>query len=244
MIERRFRVMLSAFLAFSVLLASGLSTALSGRHYIDVSPVFVLALMLLPLLVRRNPFEFYGLTWGKFRRVSGWQMLGVTLALVLVVQSMMFLFARDLTEFAAQHPSKVPGVMSRDIVASFSPWLAILLSFFQTAAGTFLEEAGFRGLLQKALSWPRFLRRLNPWLAIVVQAVLFGAVHAAMLSGSSAPLGVATWIFLYPTVAGLVLGYVCYRYNSILPAWYIHWGSNFLAAILAALGFDLFLIIR
>ncbi len=238
MLERRFRLILSAFLVFSVLLASGISTALSGGQYTDLSPIFLLALMLLPLLARRNPFEFYGLTWGKFREVSLWKMLGIMLALFLVVQSTAFLFAEDLARFTRQFPSRAPGVMSREIVASFSPWLAILVSFFQTAAGTFLEEAGFRGLIQKVLSWPRFLRRLNPWLAIVTQAVLFGAVHAAMVVGSPAPPSVAIWVLLYPTIAGLVLGYVCYHYNSILPAWYIHWGSNFLAAILAVVGLN------
>jgi sodium transport system permease protein len=65
------------------------------------------------------------------------------------------------------------------------------------------------------------LRRLGPWAAIGVSALLFGLAHASIYR-------------LLPTfVLGLVLGYVAWRSGSILCSMIIHALNNGLIATLA-----------
>jgi sodium transport system permease protein len=69
----------------------------------------------------------------------------------------------------------------------------------------FCEEMLFRGPIQKALS-----RKLNPWAAICITALLFGAAHMDLH-------GMAV-----RTLLGIVLGYVVWRGGSIFPAMLLH----------------------
>jgi membrane protease YdiL (CAAX protease family) len=73
------------------------------------------------------------------------------------------------------------------------------------ALAGFCEELLFRGPIQKAL-----LRKLNPWAAIWITALLFGAAHME-LHGLPAR-----------TLLGVALGYVVWRGGSIFPAMLLH----------------------
>jgi len=162
-------------------------------------------------------------------------MLLMGIVLVAVALPIGFLIP-GFVDFVHVSPTIAPSQVSGQVFSNLSPWLTLILSFFLTAAQTLFEEALFRGLIQKMILLPRILKNANPVIALVSQATLFGAVHAFPLLGASSttPIIIA-WVFCYPALAGLFLGYVSYYYNSILPSWYIHWGSNFLAAILAVL---------
>jgi membrane protease YdiL (CAAX protease family) len=115
--------------------------------------------------------------------------------------------------------------------------VAVCVAFFDTAAGTFAEEAIFRGLIQKTILRLSFLKRLNPWFAITVQAVLFGLAHG--LPASALPLAspvIVGFFFTYPALMGGLLGYISYRHRSLFPVWYMHWVGNFIAAIITIFG--------
>ena len=77
-----------------------------------------------------------------------------------------------------------------------------------------VEEAGFRGL---ALTY--FRRAGAPFaVANIIQALAFGIFHMNLLQGT------------YTFFAGLVLGFVAYRYHSLVPAIIMHalynlWGT-------------------
>lgn len=78
------------------------------------------------------------------------------------------------------------------------------------------EEMVFRGAVLRILI--RWFRR--PWTAIVVSAVIFGAIHANIPQ------------FLHALFMGLLLGWVFYRTESIVPGVVIHWVNNTVAFIL------------
>ena len=83
------------------------------------------------------------------------------------------------------------------------------------------EEMVFRGAILRTL-----LRIFNPryhWLPIVLSALLFGAVHANMAQ------------FFHATLLGLLLGWLYYHTNSIVPGIVLHWMNNTIAYVLTML---------
>ena len=87
------------------------------------------------------------------------------------------------------------------------------------------EEVVFRGaILRKLLEI--FSRQMH-WVAIVISAIIFGAVHMNMAQGVNA------------FVLGLLLGWMFYRTGSIFPGIVLHWANNTIAYILVRLRPDL-----
>ena len=85
----------------------------------------------------------------------------------------------------------------------------------------FGEEFLFRGVLFYYLlkvmgDSPR--KRLVFWIANITQALLFGLFHMNLIQGG------------YAFLIGLVLGYLVYQYDSILPAIMVHILHNLLSA--------------
>ena len=81
-----------------------------------------------------------------------------------------------------------------------------------------VEEVVFRGAILRCLL-QRF-PHVNHWFAILFSAVLFGAVHA-------------NWAqFVHALLIGIVLGWMYYRTESILPGMVLHWVNNTVAYLL------------
>ena len=80
------------------------------------------------------------------------------------------------------------------------------------------EEMVFRGAILRVLLQV-FDRRWH-WLPIVISAVLFGAVHGNMAQ------------FLHAMLLGLLLGWLYYRTNSIVPGVVLHWVNNSIAYVI------------
>jgi len=100
-----------------------------------------------------------------------------------------------------------------------SIWLALLL-FSVTPA--LCEEALFRGLTLSGL------RRLGPWAAICISALMFGVAHASIYR-------------LIPTfLIGLGLGYVAWRSGSIFCSMIVHALNNGLIILMLYKGSDWF----
>ncbi len=78
------------------------------------------------------------------------------------------------------------------------------------------EELVFRGAILKALlQW-----KPNPWLGIVISALLFALVH---MNPAQMP---------HAVLVGLLLGWMYYRTDSIIPGVVYHWVNNTVAYVM------------
>jgi membrane protease YdiL (CAAX protease family)/ABC-type transport system involved in multi-copper enzyme maturation permease subunit len=84
------------------------------------------------------------------------------------------------------------------------------------------EEFFFRGMLQRSL-----LKNVKAWQAIAISAIVFGAFHTI----SSSVIAVDR--FIPTTLVGLILGYVAYKSNSLLPGVLLHAIHNACVSFLA-----------
>lgn len=96
------------------------------------------------------------------------------------------------------------------------PTLA-LISLFAVFASPFMEELAFRGFFQTTLT-----HYSNVWLGIVGTALAFTFLHGHY---GHAPLAMANVLAI-----GIFLGWVRYRFASVIPAIAGHLANNLLAA--------------
>lgn len=83
------------------------------------------------------------------------------------------------------------------------------------------EELVFRGaILNKLLQW---FGGNKHWWAILISALVFGAVHANEAQ------------FVHALLLGLLLGWLYYRSNSIIPGLVLHWVNNTVVYVVANL---------
>ena len=81
-----------------------------------------------------------------------------------------------------------------------------------------VEELVFRGAILRALlRW-----KSNPWIGIVISAVMFSAIH---MNPAQMP---------HAFLVGLLLGWMYYRTDSIVPGVVYHWVNNTIAYVLFA----------
>jgi sodium transport system permease protein len=115
-----------------------------------------------------------------------------------------------LTQFSSEQAEK------------FRQTSPFVIAFAMSIVPAITEEWFFRGMLQRTL-----LRSTKPWRAIFVSALLFGVFHT--LSGS-----VVAFDRLLPTaMMGVILGYMAYKANSILPGILLHAFHNAAIAFIA-----------
>ena len=100
------------------------------------------------------------------------------------------------------------------------PWWTIGLCL--AIAPAVCEEFFFRGMLQRSL-----LKKQSPWQAIAISALVFGGFHTINNSV------VAIDRLIPTTLVGIVLGYLAYKSNSILPGVILHAIHNACVSYLA-----------
>lgn len=83
------------------------------------------------------------------------------------------------------------------------------------------EEAVFRGAVLRVLL--RLFDKKWHWIAIAISAILFGLVHGNVHQ------------FVHATLIGLILGWMYYRTDSILPGVLFHWVNNSAAYVISNL---------
>jgi membrane protease YdiL (CAAX protease family) len=138
----------------------------------------------------------------------------------LVSMYFLCMSANLLTHLAAAGMSRIfgtgelPDVFESVIPASNYEWLIMLV--FVGIVAAVAEEFLYRHLLLLPL------RKFGDRQAVVITAVLFGAFHGNLTQ------------FLYAAVAGLVLGIVTVRSNSLKPAIALHMANNMFNVGLAA----------
>ena len=80
------------------------------------------------------------------------------------------------------------------------------------------EELVFRGAILRTLL--NLFNKNMHWVAILVSAILFGAMHGNLPQ------------FVHATLIGLILGWMYYRTHSIVPGIVFHWINNTVAYIM------------
>ena len=80
--------------------------------------------------------------------------------------------------------------------------------------GPLAEELTFRGVIQTRLE-----RAMPPWLALVLQAAIFGLVHGTPIQ------------MVYAFLMGLAFGFLRRRTGSILPGFAAHAAFNAMKAV-------------
>ncbi len=167
--------------------------------------VLIVAVLLLWFLLRKKPLsEASG-----FRRCSGWTVgfcvFGAVGLYVLVSLGLALLPESWMEEYGkAMRLSTETGLI---------PALAVVVG------APLAEELVFRGVIQSRLE-----RAMPVWIAVVLQAVLFGFIH-----GTPVQIG-------YAFLMGLLFGYIRYRAGSILPTIAAHAAFNAMNDPLALLG--------
>ncbi len=96
---------------------------------------------------------------------------------------------------------------------SFLSFLVSIL-LFACLPGIF-EELIFRGILFRAFD------KMKPWKRIVLTAFLFGLFHYNPFN------------FIGPFILGIILGFIRYRSNSIVPSMFAHATNNSIAMFLS-----------
>lgn len=146
-------------------------------------------------------------------------MAATALAAALLVLSQLLAAALrvDLAELTGRQKSV--GQMGYWIVRDYAPAAAAVILVIQTFWVTFFEEFFYRGVL---------LRVVNPYhhlTALLLQAGLFGFMHVAGSLWSGLAGNALAYMFLYPTLAALLLGYVYLRAGQNLT---LVWTAHFL----------------
>ncbi len=127
--------------------------------------------------------------------------MGITAAFAIA-------FVLALVQIAGLIPDSWIAVQSDTYsdVAAANPFMQFLsVGFIAPVA----EEILFRGFIFGTLK-----KDMHPWAAIVISAVIFGVAHMT-------PLGI-----IYATGLGILLGWLAYRFNSIVPALFFHMAYN------------------
>ena len=95
------------------------------------------------------------------------------------------------------------------------PWGYVAIG----ALAPLAEEIVFRGAILRTLLG--IMSKKNHWVAIMISAAIFGAVH-----GNQAQ-------FVNALLMGLILGWMYYRTGSLVPGILLHWVNNTMAYVLS-----------
>ena len=95
------------------------------------------------------------------------------------------------------------------------PWGYVAVGILAPLA----EEVVFRGAILRTLLG--IMSKKNHWVAIMISAAIFGAVHCNQAQ------------FINALLMGLLLGWMYYRTGSLVPGILLHWVNNTMAYVLA-----------
>ncbi len=95
------------------------------------------------------------------------------------------------------------------------PWGYVAVGILAPLA----EEVVFRGAILRTLLG--IMSKKNHWVAIMISAAIFGAVHCNQAQ------------FINALLMGLLLGWMYYRTGSLVPGILFHWVNNTMAYVLA-----------
>jgi uncharacterized protein len=179
-----------------------IASTVSGTVIIQLAELLlaVLAVLVVLWISRTSPSSIY-VRRGRFGRAYVIGIIGLAAFYVLTFR-------------ALQHSRLLPvhGTIDFSRFLSLTPALLLV-----TSTNAFLEELLFRGLLMSKLNIA-----FGPYLATVVQAVIFASWH---LGVTYTPF-VLVFVVFFTFPLGLLAGYLTRSSGSILPSWLFHWGAD------------------
>jgi len=180
----------------------------------------VVSFFVLPSVVgwqQRVQFKSaFGARLPKFRFVIPATMLGLCMwpLLAILVDGWYELTGLLVGEEAAATRQKTLLHLTQGQVERFRQLSPIVVAFAFSIIPAFCEEWFFRGMVMQ--TWLKAKPNTSPWKAILFSAAMFGFFHVLSNSAISLDRLIPT------TLMGVLLGYVCYRSNSIWPSTILH----------------------
>lgn len=257
-------------LFFAILILFGIGATISTifllkrgeKVSLNITIIFTLFLLFLPKLFLEEPFKFFGLLSGDFKKSISLKSL-----VFLLLFSIVFLgvnvslprLAPEVSQLAREPevPKVHPGEAVGKAIIPLSLGAALAIEFFIVITDAFCEEILFRGLIAGGLLKlkRRFLNRFlifkhlsgeislrgisfsekwTPWIIIFIQGAIFGLFHWKIFQ----PLGtkfapLSLSLGIYSFFFGIVAGWLFWRQKSILPAFYLHFLVNFFSVVLS-----------
>lgn len=139
----------------------------------------------------------------------------VMLILITLMGMGIAMVANIASDMVTSNFSLIGIEFNLDMDSSSSSVFTNVLYVISTAlTPAFAEEFGFRGILMGTL------RKYGDSFAIIVSAIMFGAMHGNIIQ------------IPFAFILGLIFGYVDCKTNSIIPSIVIHFVNNFYAVIL------------
>lgn len=172
-----------------------------------ISGILVITFGSLTLVARGlNPFKYLEFKLISFKDVAATLAMGIGFA--FFISSLLTIIRIDTI---------LPDTVSEEIYTAIAANFPLVLLAIGVVV-PFYEEFLFRGLIFKELQ-----KSSKLWAAILLQGLLFGLFHLNLLQ------------FSYTFPAGIIIGMVFLRYQSIWAAILIHLGWNSTSTFLSAL---------
>ncbi|MEZ6056599.1 MAG: ABC transporter permease subunit/CPBP intramembrane protease [Planctomycetaceae bacterium] len=156
--------------------------------------------LLMAILLTRNPLETLKLRWPE------WRYLVVAVGLAFVLQPISLELAYRLSDFFPPVPEVVTKFMSALKEVDVPWWMTIAAL---ALAPALFEELAFRGFILSGLQ-----RARNPWVAIVLSSLAFGAIHMIPSQAFNAML------------MGIAIGLLAVTSRSLIPGILLHFLYN------------------
>ena len=180
----------------------------------------VVSFFLLPSLIgwhQRVQFRTaFAARWPKLRFIIPAALLGLCMwpLLAILVDGWYELTGLLVGEEAAKARQETLLELTQGQVKKFRQLSPIVVAFAFSIIPAFCEEWFFRGMVMQ--TWLKAKLKDAPWKAILFSAAMFGFFHVLSNSAISLDRLIPT------TLMGVLLGYVCYRAESIWPSAILH----------------------
>ncbi len=214
------------FIIFTLILSLIIGNRVSGNNILG-GVILGLILFMIPIglefLKKRDPIKYYGLDFNSLKKLDVKRILIIAIFLFATISSIDH-FVFNLWKILINQSNQISVGSTTLFLAKSNLFFSGIIVIF---SGTLLEELWFRGLIQYKLKSVKFPKQLNPHFAIIFQSFLFGLIHfIPIYYGTNFQLKLKFWFFTYPTIIGLVLGYLNEKYQSLWPGWIIHYTNN------------------
>jgi len=147
--------------------------------------------------------RYVNLSPGLIKQENVWRFIGLLL-LVVVADISIELSIVDLPAYHNLFPEEWNETLKDETQITFSSVLNVCL------LAPIAEEITFRGVLFGGL----LRMSCHPWIAILLSAIVFGAIHMAPMT------------FLGVTIGGVIYGWLFWRTKSIIPCIIAHIVNN------------------
>lgn len=146
--------------------------------------------------------------------------LAIFASLILMAPMLLLTFTSDSFREIMLDPNSITGKLRAMDFGTNSIIILLVIAIFKTS---FAEEILFRGFIAKRLiSYLGFIK------GNILQAIIFGILHAVLFAAITTNFIFLSVIFIFPTVAAYVFGYLNEKKanGSIIPSWIAHGLAN------------------